>query len=477
MKQSPKKFIPIILLVAIPVIIAVLCLILLPNRDSNQEQGNNINESSVNWSSYAEKAIKLSDSLKITSPGIYRLSGAIENGQIEVSTSGEVKLILDGVSITNNSGPAILVSDADLVIVETADGSNNVLADGSTYSTSDEDICATLFSKDDLVLQGSGTLIVTGNYEDGIVSKDDLKVTSGTYEINAKDDGLRGRDSIYITGGTLSITSGGDAIKSNNDEETDKGYILIDDGALILSAGDDGIHAESSLTVNGGTITVKKSYEGLEGAKITVNGGDISVVASDDGLNAAGGNDGSSPNMSRYQSRGSASSNYAIVINGGNIYVNSAGDGIDSNGSLTVNGGTVVVDGPASGANGALDAEGAVTYNGGTIIAVGTNSMAVAPDNSSNKNSISIFFSENYPAGTKLTVKDNSGSVILEHSSAKSFQHASLSSESFSENSTYIIYINDAEYATVTLSGTTTQLSSGGMMPSGAPGRMMPNRR
>ena len=471
-EKPAKKWLPIVLIVALLGAVTAVALLLGGTSDSNtggSNLSNNINDTGVNWDKYEGSEITLSGSGKktITEAGVYTLSGTLEDGYLEINTSGEVKLILNGVKITNTSGPAIYIAEAKLVTIETAAGSENTLTDGSTYSGWDEDVCAALFSHDDLVLQGSGTLTINGNYEDGIVGKDDLKIVSGAYVVNSKDDGIRGRDSVYIVDGTFTITSGGDSIKSNNSDEVAKGWIKIDGGTITASAGDDGIHAESSLEINGGAIDIKKSYEGLEGALITINGGDISVVASDDGINAAGGNDSSSPNMSRYQE---SSSSYAIYINGGNLYVNSAGDGIDSNGAFYMNGGTAIVDGPTNAGNGALDAETGVVYNGGTLIAVGASGMAVAPSSSSSKYSLSVFFSQTYVAGTVLEVKDASGNTLLSHTALKSFQHASLSSDQFAENGEYTVYINGEEYTTTKLAEKTTQVGSGmmnggGMMP------------
>lgn len=471
-EKPAKKWLPIVLIVALLGTVIAVALLLGGASDSNtsgSNLSNNINDTGVNWDKYEGAEIALSGSGKktITEAGVYTLSGELDNGYLEINTSGEVKLILNGVKITNASGPAIYVAEAKLVTIETAAGSENTLTDGSTYSGWDEDVCAALFSHDDLVLQGSGTLTVNGNYEDGIVGKDDLKIVSGTYVVNSKDDAIRGRDSVYIVDGTFNITSGGDSIRSNNSDEVAKGWIKIDGGTISASAGDDGVHADSSLEINGGTIDIKKSYEGLEGAQITINGGTVSVVASDDGLNAAGGNDGSSPNMKNYQS---TSSSYAIYINGGALHVNASGDGIDSNGAFYMNGGTAIVDGPTNSGNGALDAETGVIYNGGTLIAVGASGMAVAPGSSSSKYSLSVFFGQTYAAGTVIEVKDASGNTVLSHTSLKSFQHASLSSDQFTENGEYTVYINGEEYTTTKLAEKTTQVGSGmmnggGMMP------------
>ncbi|MBQ3430822.1 carbohydrate-binding domain-containing protein [Candidatus Saccharibacteria bacterium] len=464
-EKPSRKLLEILTLVFVPVAIIVVCLLFFNNKDNGLK--NNIDDSSVAWSTYDEQEITLSESLEITTPGIYTLTGSLSDGMIEINTPGIVKLVLNNASIVNSSGPAILVSEAETVFIETAEGTTNYLSDSTKYNLSDDDIKATLFSKDDLVLQGSGKLVVTGNFEDGIVSKDDLKITSGTYEINSKDEGIRGRDSVYIAGGTFDIVSGGDAIKSNNSDEIGKGTVLIDSGEITISAGDDGIHAESSTEINGGKIDIKKSYEGIEGSTIKITGGEISVVSSDDGLNAAGGNDSSSPNTRTYQS---SSSNYWIEINGGTIHVDSAGDGIDSNGSLTINGGTVIVDGPANSANGALDSETDVVYNGGTIIAVGASGMAVAPGNKSSGYSISAFLDKTYSAGTTISVKNSAGENVLSYAPIKSFSHLSLSSPEFKEGETYTIFLNDSEYESVTLSEKTTRVGfsiEGQMMPGG----------
>lgn len=464
-EKSKKNHLTTILIFAIPLIIIALALVLFgTGSNTGSNLGDNISPSAMNVNTANSKSIELSGSLKITEPGLYTLSGTIDNGLITINTTGVVQLILNNVSITNPSGPAIYVEEAKTVIIETAEGSENTLTDGSIYAGWDEDVCGTLFSHDDLVLQGSGIIVITANYEDAIVGKDDLKIVSGAYKINAKDEGIRGRDSIYIVDGDFIIEAGGDAIKSNNSDEVAKGWIKIDGGSIVAGAGDDGIHAESSLEINGGAIQIIKSYEGLEGARIIINGGDISIVASDDGVNAAGGNDSSSPNMARYQE---SSSDYAIFINDGKLYVDSAGDGLDSNGAIYLNGGKVTIDGPTNSANSALDAESEVVYGGGSVIAVGASGMAVAPSNSSSKYSISVFFTKTYGAGSVLTVKDDSGNTILEHTCTKSFSHASLSAESFAEGSTYYIYIDNVEYASVSLSNKTTQVGSGGMMGPG----------
>ncbi len=167
-------------------------------------------------------------------------------------------MILAGVNITSSQSAALYIQSGKATI-ELQAGTTNTLTDGATYSNQvDDEPNATIFAKEDLDITGNGTLIVNGNYNDGITTKDDLNITSGTITVKAVDDGIRGKDSIDIEGGTITVTSGGDALKS--DEETE-GAIDIDGGNITIYSGDDGIKAYSVMTINNGTITVAKSVE------------------------------------------------------------------------------------------------------------------------------------------------------------------------------------------------------------------------
>lgn len=211
----------------------------------------------IDWSAYQEESYVLTKSITITESGIYNLTGTISNGLIKVNTSGNVKIILNNASITNNSGPAIYIAEAGDVIIETTAGSKNIVEDGSTYTGYETDVIGTIFSHDDITFQGTGTLQVTSNNEDAIVGKDDLKIVSGTYIINSKDDGIRGKDSVYIQDGNFTITSKGDAIKSTNDTDVEKGYILIEKGTFNITSDLDAIQAQTKLSIKDGTFTIK----------------------------------------------------------------------------------------------------------------------------------------------------------------------------------------------------------------------------
>ena len=424
----------------------------------------------INWDRYATTNLELTESLTISNSGVYHITGSLENGSILVNAgaSGEVKLILDNVSIKNSTGPAISCISGDDLVIELV--GENYLADGTKYSADlDEDIKSTIYSKADLTFEGDGELTVTANYQDTIVSKDDLKFNSGTYHITATDDGIRGKDSVYIANGNFNIVSKGDSIKSTNETDAGKGFVLIENGNIEIASGDDGIHATRILMMQGGAINISKSYEGLEAQKIIINNGEISVVASDDGINAGGSSDNASTNAM------AGDANCELAINGGNVYVNAAGDGVDSNGYIYFNGGKVVVDGPTNNGNGALDSGLGIVMNGGEVIAVGTSGMASSLGNTSSINNISVYFTSSQSAGTKIEIKNSNDEVILEHTSAKAFNHISAGNAYFKTGETYTIYLNGTKYQDFVIADIVTTIgnsnSNNMMMPPGGQNR------
>jgi len=304
--------------------------------------------------------------ISITAEGVYVLTGTAANCtvKIEADKEAKVQLVLDGVSITNDDFPAIYVMSADKVFVTTTEGSENTLtvtgefeADGETNTD------AVIWSKEDLVLNGKGTLTVTSAKGNGITSKDDLKITGGTLNVTALLDALEANDSIVIYDGNITVSSKKDGLHAENDEDDSIGYIWIGGGTLNVTATDDAIHGTSFVQVDGGTITVSGA-EGIEGTYIQINGGEITVYGTDDGLNGAN-------KSSAYET--------AVEIAGGTLNVTVGQgdtDAIDSNGNIYMTGGTVNIT-----ASGSFDYDGTATYTGGTIIVNGqtvnsiTNSM------------------------------------------------------------------------------------------------------
>lgn len=476
----------------------------------------------------------------VTKAGTYRLTGTLSDGQIRVTAGKEdkVQLVLDGVNVTNGGSAALLILSGDKVFVTLAEGSENALAStGEMTRTEDgSNVDAAVFSKSDLTFNGSGSLTVTCQTSHGIVGKDDLKITGGTYRVTAAKQGMTGKDrlcieagsffiesgtdglhaknnddatlgDIYILGGTFEIRAGNDGLDASRniliaggdltvvsgggsasvthtdgmwggpggwggtgtaaatesrkgikaaenltvtggtlriDSEDDamhtNGSLAVTGGTLTVASGDDALHADGSLEISGGKLTITASYEGIEGNYITVSGGEIDLTSSDDGLNAAGGNDGSG--MAGPWGHGGGfgeAEDASILICGGTLAVNAGGDGIDSNGDLTVTGGTVLVDGPTNSGNGALDYGGKATITGGTVIALGASGMAVNFGTDSTQGAILYGFSGTASAGTQVSIQDAGGKVLASYTSRKTFQSVVISAPGMTVGETYTL--------------------------------------
>ena len=258
-------------------------------------------EQDLSWDTSSETAIDLSNptatdgvtvedgTLTITKAGTYKLSGEYQ-GQIKVETadSDAVRLVLDNANITNSSGAALNVVNADEVILYSASGTTNTISDGAEYTaTGEDDPDAVVYSKADLTIAGEGTLKVNGNHEDGIHTSDGLVIASGTLEVNAANTGIKGKDYVDILGGTINVTAQQDGIKSTNDTDEGKGWTRLSNGTVTVNAGDDGFKASRVVEISGGSLTVEQSDEGIEAQYINISGGDVNVTSADDGMNAS----------------------------------------------------------------------------------------------------------------------------------------------------------------------------------------------
>ena len=258
-------------------------------------------EQDLSWDTSSETAIDLSNptatdgvtvedgTLTITKAGTYKLSGEYQ-GQIKVETadSDAVRLVLDNANITNSSGAALNVVNADEVILYSASGTTNTISDGADYTaTGEDDPDAVVYSKADLTIAGEGTLKVNGNHEDGIHTSDGLVIASGTLEVNAANTGIKGKDYVDILGGTINVTAQQDGIKSTNDTDEGKGWTRLSNGTVTVNAGDDGFKASRVVEISGGSLTVEQSDEGIEAQYINVSGGGVNVTSADDGMNAS----------------------------------------------------------------------------------------------------------------------------------------------------------------------------------------------
>lgn len=478
-------------------------------------------------------------SVVISLPGTYRVTGTLLAGQLRVNCpDGRVTLLLSGASLRSFDGPALYVQAAEKVILYTEAGTKNILEDSSVHTPEEnDDLNAALFCRCDLTLNGNGTLIVKGNYNNGINCKDNLKITSGTLSVTAVGNGIKGKDSVAIRAGAVTVTAGKDGIKSTKTEDSQKGFVLIEGGTVVvtaqedgiqaetgvtvqdgsvsvysgdgsdiasssanrktsgdwenwnpsssseensskgikaatnlsirggtvtidasddslhsngdllieggilhLSSGDDGIHADNALTVSGGKIDIIRAYEGLEALSLTVSSGQIRVTAFDDGLNAAGGNDQSSLRGRPGQNAFSSASAGTITICGGYLYINAEGDGIDSNGSLTITDGTVIVDGPASSGNGALDYSQSCTISGGFLLAVGAAGMDQTPGTDSLQNSI-LFRISTLSSGTTICLIDGNGVQIFCFTPAENISRVLISSPLIQKEASYTLSV------------------------------------
>lgn len=411
----------------------------------------------------------------IKAAGVYVLSGTLTDGTIVVDAGDDdkVQLVLDGVSIMAADYAAIYAKNADKVFVTLAEGAGNSLTVSGDYvQTDDNNVDAVIFAKCDLTLNGTGSLTVKDNTGHGIVSKDDLVVTGGTYTIYSQDHCLNGKDSVRIADGTFNLSCDEDGIHAGNDDQQD-GYVYIEGGDINISVGDDAIHAEGLLIITGGDIDVSKSCEGVEGDKILVTGGDIDVISRDDGFNAAGGSSGSGDNHDGFGGGPGmggvdmdADNDAYILITGGTININANGDGIDSNGCIGITGGSVYVLGPSDNGNGAMDYGICAAITGGEIVAVGGSGMAQGFGDESTQCSALVNFDEWVDAGETITLTDSDGKEVLSYRVDKKFNSVVISTSDMKQGDNYTLTVGD-QNSTFTLDDITYSEGSGGMQRPG----------
>ena len=224
--------------------------------------------------------------ITISSHGIYRISGTLAEGQILVdcADAGEVWLLLDEANITCSTGACIYVKQADLTHISLEKDTVNTLTDGVGYifDPGDDEPDGTLFARDDLVLQGEGSLVIDANFKNAIAAKDDLTIAGGTYDIVSVGHGIKGKDSLTITGGVISVDAEGDGLKSTNAEGGSKGIINISGGVVDVFAGDEGMQAISDITISGGVVHVDSQNNGLRsGTALNLTGGELNINAED----------------------------------------------------------------------------------------------------------------------------------------------------------------------------------------------------
>lgn len=405
--------------------------------------------------------------ITITGEGDYIISGKLSDGMliVDVDKTEKVQLVLDGVNLTSKTSAAIYVKKADKVFVTLADHTENQLANGGAFEAIDDNnIDAVIFSKDDLTLNGAGTLIVKSPAAHGIVSKNELVITGGTYQITAASHGLNGKDNVAIADGHFEITAGKDAIQSQNADDDTVGFVYIADGEYTLNAGSDGINAINEIYIAGGTIVVEQSEEGLEARLLNIAGGEIDILSTDDGLNATDKRSGASSgekinpadNMDRNRDdfrpenggfgggMGDAQEDARIHISGGIVRIDAEGDGVDSNGYLAVTGGALYVTGPSHGGDGALDYGIDAVISGGIVVAAGQSGMAQNFGSDSTQGTILVNTKQQNAAGSDIVLLDSEGRQLLAWTMEKSYNSVVISCPEIKDGGSYTVKTGNA---------------------------------
>ena len=438
-------------------------------------------------------AYVLNGDVIISGAGWFVVSGTLDDGSIIVDANNTAKvwILLNGADITCSDGACLLVEQADKVFLTLAEGSTNSMTDGSVYSDANVEagLNGAIFARDDLTINGNGSLTVTGAYHHGISAKDDLVITGGTVSVTAVKDAVHVNDSVRVKNASLTLSAGDDGIvvdeaegylylesgdltldcadkgvsvvgqtliaggtvtiRSEDDCFNTDGAVTIAGGNLTLASTDDGIHSADSITIAGGTILITECNEGIEAPTITVSGGDITIYSTDDGLNANGGNGFGMFGFGQTSAEESVTP--SIHISGGTITVINRNardaDGIDSNGDIIISGGTILVSLVNGGTNSALDcgseSGGVMEISGGTVIACGSYSMAESFDSTSTQCSILYSLSKGADAGTTVSLEDTDGNVLLSWEVPCSFSSVNLSCPEMKVGETYLVVIGD----------------------------------
>ncbi|BCJ93023.1 hypothetical protein acsn021_05920 [Anaerocolumna cellulosilytica] len=422
------------------------------------------------------------NSITISNEGTYVLSGTLSDGQIivDVSDTKKIQLVLDNVTINSSLSAPLYIKSADKVFITLKEGSENILTDGTEYvQTDDNNVDGVIFSKADVTFNGSGTINITGNYKHGIVSKDDIVITGGTYNITAVKDAINGKDAVKIMDGIFNLSADtGNGIQSKNGDNTTKGYVYI----------------------AGGEINVIKCQEGIEGTVIIVEDGTINIIAADDGMNAASGSsdeatekgtttnrtnrlgqegsnasapaggapDGTAPgngggareNPSNFSGgfgggMDEVDTNCYILITGGTITIDASGDGIDSNGNLYITGGILYIYGPTSNGDGALDYNGTADISGGTVLVAGSAGMAQGFSDTSTQYSLLYNLTSVSTAGTEINLTDAAGAIVASYTPVKEYQSIVISTPELTKDSTYTLTSGE-QTAEITLTSVVT---------------------
>ena len=345
--------------------------------------------------------------------GKYVLTGTLADGSVIVEADGDDKiwLLLDGADLRCSDGAALRVEQAEKVFLTLAEGTENAVSDGTTYAetAASDGVDGAIYARDDLTINGAGSLTVTGAYCHGVVCNDDLVLAGGTIAVTAVQDGLHANDSTRIANAALTITAGDDGVTVSNDQGT--GYFYM----------------------GSGSVTIPSCREGIEAVSVTVDGGTLDITPTDDGINASGGADP------------------AITVNGGEVRVvcpqGRDADGLDSNGDIYLNGGRVFVSMDGSGGSFAIDygseSGGVCRVDGGTLVACGGSAMVESLDASSGQGFVQCAVSGT--AGASLILADENGEELLSETIPCPFSYVMVSAPGMTAGSAYALSVDGVE--------------------------------
>ena len=418
--------------------------------------------------------------VEITKAGTYIVEGTASKVQLKVAAGkeDEVQIVFKNATLKNTEAP-VLVDTAKKVILTIADGTKNEVADESTST-----VKGAIYSDSDLTINGKGSLTVNGNASNAIKSKDGIRIADATVTTTAKKHGIASNDFVNVSGATLNLSADEDGIHSDNEDDVLLGNIYLTNTNIIVNAGDDGINASNTMLIDeGATIDVQKSEEGLEARLIHQVGGTVTVKSSDDGLNAKDwtleSSDEQGPGQQTKKVKSEAANvknldqagEVKIVIDGGTLTVDAEGDGLDANGSIEINGGTVVINGPTSGANAALDYDDNAKLNGSTVLFVDNGEMTMGFGSDSSQ--AFLMASVQGTAGTTVEVVDSSGKTVASLKASKAFSTVLISSPEIKEGEKYTIKVG-SNSTTATASKQAANI--GGGPGQGGPGGGQPGQ-
>lgn len=408
-------------------------------------------------------AVQISgNTVTIIDEGTYILSGTLTDGMVIVDAedTDKVQLVLDGVDITSAESAAIYVREADKVFITTASDSQNTLTNGGTYTAIDDNnIDAAIFSKSDLTLNGAGSLTITAKAGHGVVSKDDLVLTSGTYQIDAASHGLSGKDSVRIASGSYTIVSGKDGIHAENADDTSLGFVYLADGTFDITSDGDGISAGNWLQADGGVYTVKAgggsenvqksdgewqfgpgqktestdtteedtvSMKAIKAAgELILKGGKYSLDSADDTIHSNANVTISDGEFTLASGDDGIHADSATTISGGTIDITESYEGIEGL-SIDITGGETYVSGPTNDGNSALDYNGTGTVTGGIFIAAGSSGMAENFGDSSTQGVMMVTVNSQ-AAGSAVSLSDSSGNELVSWTPDKEYTSVIIS--------------------------------------------------